>query len=104
MKTYKTREEVINELTDAVIQSDNIADILYDGVRGYKDYTNQELTEEWYSWVGDEEELIIGDNPITCKETDIATLEITEDSGEEWNKKKIDINFSKEIEKNKVLL
>ena len=55
-KVEKTREDIIDELTDAVIASDNMADILYDGVKGYKDYTNQELIEEWQSWVGDDEQ------------------------------------------------
>jgi len=53
-KIQKTREEVIDELTDAVIASDNMADILFYGVKGYKDYTNEELVEEWQSWAGDD--------------------------------------------------
>lgn len=57
-KIKKTREEVIDELLDDVIESARadiffITSVFVEGCKGYKEYTNEELATEWNNNIGE---------------------------------------------------
>jgi hypothetical protein len=56
----KTREEVIDELIEDEVEhflgnEDYLSITLMNGYKGYKDYTNEELIEEWENNIGKDE-------------------------------------------------
>lgn len=61
-----TREAVIDELTENEVDAffaneDYLRIAIYEGIKGYKDYANEDLIEEWNNNIGEDtgESLVI---------------------------------------------